>query len=364
MEIELKTKKGKKKAHPRLPNGFGSVVTLSGKRRKPYMARPPVKKWDNNGNPIYDKPIGYYADWMEAFNALADYNRNPYDTGAKYLTFEQLFKLWYNYKFKVEIDDKSKKKTSSQNCYIGAYKKSVALHKVVFGELRTFHMQTILDNHALSHAYMEHIMNLYKQMYKYALEYDMVQKNYSDFLKITKDDDDEHGVPFTNDEVKKLWDNKELPFVDTILIYIYSGWRINELSKMPLKNIDLENKTFFGGNKTKNGKKRTVPIHSKIFDLVCKRYVLDFKSLVFHDFSQNISQIAYRERFSEALKACGIETEHTPHDCRHTFVTALDNAGANKICIQKLVGHAGKDIDEKIYTHKNMDELRRAIELI
>lgn len=363
MEIELKAKKGKKKAHPRLPNGFGSVVTLSGKRRKPYMARPPVKKWDDNGNPIYDKPIGYYAEWIEAFNALADYNRNPYDTNSRYLTFEDIFKLWYKHKFKVDMNDKSNPKTSSQNCYIGAYRKSAAIHAMIFSEMKTINMQSILDDNTLSRAYMEHIQNLYVQLYKYALEYDIVQKNYASFVKITKAEDDEQGVPFTNQEIDLLWKNKEKPYVDTILIFIYSGWRISELLKMPIDKFDLDNMIMQGGIKTRAGKNRIVPIHSKVYDFIKERKSEGGKTLVLYN-NQPITNHKYLEIFKETLSAIGIVTKHTPHDCRHTFASLLNNAGANKISIQRLLGHAGGDITDKIYTHKDIDELRKAIELI
>ena len=65
-------------------------------------------------------------------------------------------------------------------------------------------MQNILDNNELSHATLEHIRNLFRQMYKYCIQFGMVQKDYSQFIKISKEDDDEHGVPFTDAEIKLL----------------------------------------------------------------------------------------------------------------------------------------------------------------
>jgi len=55
---------------------------------------------------------------------------------------------------------------------------------------------------------------------------------------------------------------------------------------------------------------------------------------------------------------------HTPHECRHTFRSCLDSAGANKVSINKLMGHAGADTGERIYTHKTLQELKNTIELI
>lgn len=59
-----------------------------------------------------------------------------------------------------------------------------------------------------------------------------------------------------------------MPIIDVILIQCYSGWRLQELCLIKLKNVDLENWTFMGGMKTKDGFNRTVPIHSRTRPLV------------------------------------------------------------------------------------------------
>lgn len=59
-----------------------------------------------------------------------------------------------------------------------------------------------------------------------------------------------------------------------------------------------------------------------------------------------------------------LEMEHTPHECRHTFRSRLDSAGANKVCIDLMMGHKSKEVGERVYTHKTVQELKDAIELI
>ena len=90
---------------------------------------------------------------------------------------------------------------------------------------------------------------------------------------------------------------------------------------MPLSDIDINNMTFKGGIKTAAGKNRVVPIHSKIQPLVAKRLKVAQDNLF------NISKAAYYDEFNKALLMSGITDIHTPHDCRHTFATMLDNAG-------------------------------------
>jgi integrase len=55
---------------------------------------------------------------------------------------------------------------------------------------------------------------------------------------------------------------------------------------------------------------------------------------------------------------------HTPHECRHTFRSRLDSAGANKVCIDMMMGHKSKEVGERVYTHKTLEELRAALELV
>ncbi|XBX08943.1 hypothetical protein QMP26_13220 [Enterocloster clostridioformis] len=43
-------------------------------------------------------------------------------------------------------------------------------------------------------------------MYKYADGQGWCDKDYSQYIKIKKADDDEHGVPFSDAELKTLWE--------------------------------------------------------------------------------------------------------------------------------------------------------------
>lgn len=70
----------------------------------------------------------------------------------------------------------------------------------------------------------------------------------------------------------------------------------------------------------------------------------------------------YRERWQPIMNKLGMN--HKPHDCRHTFATLLNNADANQTSIKKLIGHSSFLTTEKIYTHKDIEELRKAINLL
>lgn len=352
-----------RKGRRRRPNGAGTVVKLSGNRRNPYQVRVNTHL-DDRGYPVFDV-LGNFPDQVQADIALAKYNENPYDVDLRGLTFREVYEKWYIRKYGKDPNKKQKGvRTSSEYASRAAFMKCAPLQDKIYSKIRTLEMQEIIDCPDYSRSMTEHIAALLRNMGKYALEFDIVSKNYASFIVINKEDDTEPGIPFTTDELKKLWDNKEKPFVDTIIIYCYSGWRINELAKMPLENIDLINMTFKGGLKTAAGKNRIVPIHSAILDMVKARYDKRFKSLIYHDSHINIGEPKYREYFAQALLDSGIITTHTPHDCRHTFNSLLDKADVNKSCRLKLMGHSGDGINEKVYTHKTIEELREAVEKI
>lgn len=64
------------------------------------------------------------------------------------------------------------------------------------------------------------------------------------------------------------------------------------------------------------------------------------------------------------MTACGITRKHTPHDCRHTCNSLLIEAKADRIARYKIMGHAGKDINEKVYSHMTTEQLRQELEKI
>lgn len=64
----------------RNPNGYGSVVKLSGNRRKPFVVRKTVG-WNDKGYPVY-QTIGYYPTREAGMIALAEYNKAPWDIDA------------------------------------------------------------------------------------------------------------------------------------------------------------------------------------------------------------------------------------------------------------------------------------------
>lgn len=343
-------------------NGYGTVVKLSGSRRCPYEVRVNTRM-DERYYPVYDV-LGRYPTREEGLIALAEYNKNPYDVSKSSMTFAELYKAFYNDKYELSGRIFSK---SSKDCTRAAFRRMEPLHKRIYKTLRAndFKMvfNQIQNGKPISHAMQEHMKNLIVQMDRFALQNDIINKGYASFVGITVEEDDKPGVPFTQDELIKLWQHQNDPWIDAALIYIYSGWRISELNNMPVKDIDLSEWIFKGGVKTAAGKNRIVPIHTAIRDMVARRLSYGGDRL-FTENGKSIGNTTLSCNFKKALLSADITTYHTIHDCRHTFASLLDTAGANRICIDRLIGHASKTLTARTYTHKDIEELRAAVELI
>ena len=351
---EISKSKPKRKKYKKLPNGFGSIKKLSGNRKNPYAAYPKAIGFNYNGSPILPPAIGYYKDWHTAYEALKEYNKNPYELDKKFITFKEVYDLYFQDKY---IKNQKKKfSNASINSTKVAYNNCSPIHNKIFRELRKSDMQRIIDECPLKHSSLELIITLFKQMYKYAIQNDIVDKDYSQFVTINIPDDDESGEPFSDEELQTLWKNKDDPTVGIILMMIYSGFRIKAFETI---EINLEEHYFLGGVKTQAGKNRIVPIHNDIYEF----------SKIFTE--SNFNSMRFRRyNFYPTLKKLGIEytkngKKHTPHDCRHTFSCLCDKYGVNDFSKHLLMGHSiGNDTEKSVYGHRTIEELRQEISKI
>ena len=214
-------------------------------------------------------------------------------------------------------------------------------------------MEGVIHNADVGSATKGRMKSLFNMMYRYALRHEIVEKDYADLCNPVKQDAPQKEViPFTDEEVTLLWSNlNEVPFVDMILIGIYSGWRPQELAILKTADIDLEEKTMRGGLKTDAGKNRVVPIHPLIYPLIEKRYDETEEYL-----------FKYRNRFVRAMSR--LKLTHRPHEARHTFIIKAKTYHMDEYILKLIVGHAITDITEKVYTHRTMEQLHSEIKKI
>lgn len=369
--------RNKKIKHPKLPNGFGSIKKLSGNRSNPYGVYPPTTKFNLDGSPKSQSALCYVPDWYTGFHALMEYHNGTFDpesfsshkikdddktdvviqkiissfNGKNRLnenkkTYADIYQEYYSYKF--ERDKTREYSKSSIYAAQAGFKNSSALHNKVFRDLRTDDLQKVIDDCPLKHASKELILNLFKGMYDYADANDLCDKKYSDYVKINTPDDDESGIPFTTNEIKKIWEHSDNnTILQGILIMIYSGYRIAAYEKL---EINFSEQYFKGGVKSRAGKGRIVPFNSIIIPFINPDLELF-----------TMSTNAFRILFKDELENIGI-TNHTPHDCRHTFSWLCDVFKVDELSKRMMMGHSlGKDVTDLKYGHRTLEELREEI---
>lgn len=368
----------------KLPNGYGSVTKLSGNRRKPYLARVTLG-WitdEQAGKSVQNRVlIGTYKTKKEALQALAEYGANPYDIKNDNLTLAELYQKWTEAYFPTLDSD------SSPRTIIAAWRYCHAIQGMRVKDLRARHIKGIMEDgyvipdrgkdagskvHA-SPGTKARIKSMFNLMLDYAVEYELIDKNYARTFDLSNDIIKEKEaatrghINFSSDEMKILWDNVDtLRFVDWILIHCYMGWRPQELAKLELKNVHLDEQYIVGGMKTESGKNRTIPIHPRIKDLVQRNYdkAVELGSkYLFNDpeavkGGMTITYDKYAGRFAKIMSALNLREDHRPHDPRTTFITMAKKAGVDEYVIKILAGHKITDITEGTYTKRDIEWLR------
>lgn len=379
------TRKSRKKNNKRrrLPNGFGQISEIKGRNlRKPFRAMITTGK-DSKGRPICKplKPESYFTTYNEAYEALVEYNKNPYDLNPA-ITMQELYNQWL---------PKYEKTVATTKSVENAWDYCSDVYKMRVMDIRARHVKGCMENGiAVVRGKEQHpsatmknkIKSLFNLMLDYALEYELVDRNYARTFKLTDETIKEiqtvkNGhIAFSENEMDLLWANIEkAPEIELLLIQCYSGWRPQELGLLKMENVDLENWTFQGGMKTEAGEDRVVPIHTKIRPLVEAKYKealgLDSSYLLnWVDPSSRkkknikLTYARYQKAFERIRDGLRLNPAHRPHDGRTHFVTMAKKYGVDEYAIKYMVGHKISDITEKVYTKREFEWLEKEIEKI
>lgn len=371
------------KKRKKLPNGFGQITKLKNPNLKnPYRASVTVGKTPE-GKPIVkllpDK--AYFPTYKAAYLALEKYHKHPTDFDVD-MTVKQLYEKWSE-KHYAKLSSKSGIRT-----YQSSWGYCHSAYDIPVKELGARHIKYCME-HGTSNVKGKiktpspnvqcMIKSIFNQMLDYALEWEIVDRNVAknfkldeEVVKASKTPTKSHII-FTDEEMQLLWDNiYRYNYVDALIIQCYSGWRPQELGLLRVEDVDLEKWTFTGGMKTKAGKDRTVPIHTKIRPLVEKRYKDAVKvgseylicSIKYGNYAGRLDYNKYHYNFREIVRLLGLNPEHKPHDGRKHFVSLCKNNKVDEYAIKYMVGHEISDITEKVYTERKENWLHEEIEKI
>ena len=356
------------------PNGYGNITKMTGNRRRPWRVRVTVG-WEidevTERAKQISKTLGYYASKKDAMLALAEYNQNPYDLTSKDVTFQMAYEAWSPKHYEQH-------KVAGKNLG-AAYKNCTPLLNMRMADIRLKHLQDVMDSIAhKSVASQTNLKTVFIKTYNYCRENDIVQKDYSEFVKITqtptKKNIDEKF--FTPEEIQAVLDNKDwltsypqskstyadIKLVDTVIILLYTGLRITELLTLKNAHIDLDQRIINLHGTKNEAAERKVPIHKDVIPYIKKRMAEGNEYLISNANGKPLVGNPYRKYFFEPFMEL-IGAGHTPHATRHTFISIMDNCGvpAESVVLKRIVGHKNKTVTEH-YTHKDYTQLLAAID--
>lgn len=361
--------------HRRLPNGFGQISEIKDKNlRNRFRVMITVSKTPE-GKPICKllKPKAYFATYNEAYTALVNYNKNPYDLDS-IIILKDLYDNWSKEYFK-------KMSVKTARAYRSTWRYCSPLYSMRVMEIRARHIKQCIEEASYlnkdgetvkASARTKSVMKiLFNALFDYAVEYDIADKNYARAFKLPDEIGKEieanrvEHIAFEEEEINALWENRDKsPYIDYLLYQIYSGWRPTEFCQLLINDVDLKDKAIRGGIKTDAGKNRLVPIHPKVYDIVEREYhrAKELNSYYLFNYTNKnkfgnikLSYEGYRQIFHGVVELLNLNPEHKPHDTRKTFVTLAKKYKMDEYALKRIVGHDIDDITEAIYTERSLD---------
>lgn len=413
-------------------NGAGSAVYLGNNRYKPWASRLLVGK-DIEGKPIY-YDIDTFETELEALVCLENYHKDPtplYIKEDKYkrivtfpkkpyplvsvenpknevvekvkkenYTFKQLYEKFKEEKMLTK-DEAQLEKTyhirsknkpfGRQYCrtLVTAFHNSKELYDKVYKDLRASDFNEHLKNSKRGPGSQRQMVNLYMNLDKYALEEDIIEKGYAQFItaitcnrkeiKKAKDKKVEKERLFTYEQIDYLWNltlrseglkkeekQKREQFIrDFWLMLLYCGCRADELLSVYTANVFLDDGYFIGGLKTDAGINRTIPIHPIVKPLWEKYYNPKNEFLFMQPNGNKVDYDYYLYHYKHNFKDLHPELAgHTAHDARHMLRDALRKLNVKPIIINAILGHSNDDVGEDIYSHVSIEEKIEAIKMV
>ena len=363
--------------YKRRPNGSGTVVKLSGRRRKPFCAKVTL----DERNPINGEKkrlvIGTFETYQEALNALSLYSLTKNNTISKKEAMEidpdvyqkvqekmsKKVPTFLDIYYILDKEDFSSLSPHTQNNMHGAIKHLKKLHYLKIDQITLRMIQDVFDEDGSNHGTQVHMKTICTKVFRYAVVNQYIERNddYTSYIRVAKYEESDMHRPYTINEILAL-KKAGTPEAHIMLIFIYTGVRINEMLNINRDNIHIDEKCdddgterlisyMITGSKTKAGKNRIVPIHDDIKQYVIDELLKPEKRLV------DVSYPNFTNRTVLIKVNKLLDTHHTMHDTRKTFATLCQMNNLNVYIRKKVLGHRMNDITFDVYTNESKNRL-------
>jgi integrase len=209
--------------------------------------------------------------------------------------------------------------------------------------------------------------------FRRAEAYGIIIKNPVSAVRPPKEECSERDV-FTHEEVQKLLDSApSVEWQTLIMLGYFIGARLSDCVHMKWENIHPEQGVIIYVQR-KTGKKVVVPMHYHVIEHL--NYLSEFGTDGFlcpnlankgpggkHGLSEGFKRIVHKAGIDLGIvqgKGTRKFTRRTFHSLRHSFNSALANAGVAEEIRMKLTGHSSKAMNTR-YTHLEVGTLKNAV---
>lgn len=343
-------------AFKRLPNRFGKIVKLSGKRRNPYY---PMLWIDEREDPVtYQKKQIYkglpsQATYSAALRVLTEAHREQETFGCGY-TFSEVFDMACAEKYTDEHP-----MPSNRTCSV-KYLEPIGKKRI--SDLRAADLERTVNADAVPRTLKMPVAGMIRLAFDYAMRHEYIDKNYAEIAHYQFDKAVRvERKLFDPAEVESIMSSVGLSIQNDILaVLIYTGMRQVEAVKIKRSDVHTEERYFLCGVKTDAGKNRPVPIHPNIMPIIEKHFVrsgeLNAETLFCDDAGKPLPDTLMMNWIRRHIPG------HLSHDCRHTFTSRAAECGMTDIAIDRITGHVSPGITKQVYTHLSIDYLISEIE--
>lgn len=327
--------------------------------------------------------LGYYYSYQEADEALVEYYADP-SVFTKSMKFSGIYDGWYAEYLEKEVRRHSRKEGRPVDPYDIEKNSTFTNHKAAYAAFAELHNLKFVDiNKRMvekeirkkNPPMQRKLKVLIRFLAEYALNEEIIDGSRCYELrnvKIETPERSEKHYPFSQKELDLLWDNSSDPYIQFILMGIYSGTRPGELLSLKKSDVQLDKNCFWIHKGKTASARRVVPIHEKTkpffeswmnlnnseflitrYDGKQMKYKVDYNSFLDTYWNKKLEELGILHYVREN----GDEAVHLPHDMRVTFSTRWADQGLNEIYRQKIQGHSTGSVGIDIYTQPFIESL-------
>ena len=228
------------------------------------------------------------------------------------------------------------------------------------------------------------VKRVLKRAFKVAIDDGIITRNPCATVRLIQDRDKATKHVFLPQQVAKLIEIAEGDWKGLIITAYYTGGRLSDLARLTWSNVDLsrDKKVIRFTQKKTKGKtpkaKVEIPIHEELEEYFLSRAISETPNApVFPQLynKPGSGKSGLSMAFKRLMAKAGIDDEKIRerngvagrsvsalsfHSLRHSFNSALANAGVSQELRQKLTGHASADMNT-VYTHHDLETVRTAV---